>query len=972
MRRIIVGLVLPVCLFCCASCGSTVNPTDNGPDVDRDIAVNDDGVSDPGSPDVFDVRDVVDPDASDLSDIHDAVDSVEVPDVRPDVTEVVDVQDDSDAADARDVTDVQDDGGIEPCVDDGLACTVEARGEDGECFSTIMENWCLIEGVCYEDGAVNLESLCFECVVESSTSEWTVMFAKVCDDLDLCTLNDACNIDGVCFGTGVVCTDDGNSCTQEYCDLADGQCKATVLPNGRNCLDDGNQCTLDRCSGGTCIHSVWISTCNDGDACTTGDTCNAQAECKGIAKNCPDDGNICTDNGCNPLTGQCRNDLINDGRDCDDLDYCTVDDGCYLGQCTGANRDCADTDRCTSDLCVDGPAGYCTHDVMFGSCDDGNACTINEACGGDGICKGGVLITCNDFNSCTNDTCNEATGCVYTANSNPCTDNNSCTLNDVCTNKVCVGTPVDCDDENDCTTDSCFEGNCRHTPVSNGLPCDDNNVCTTNGTCSSGDCVSSGAVDCADTNACTLDGCDAVTGCTHSTIVCNDSNNCTTDSCNTTTGCVYTPNSIQCNDSDPCTEFDICALGECAGSPLDCGDNDPCTLDECNGGVCANPPNLGSCDDGNACTEGEQCFSGVCSGGETIVCRDSSDCTTDTCNTLTGCVFTPLSGPCDDGTVCTLNDRCQGGLCVGDRISCNDGNYCTDDLCHPLDGCYGQNNALLCDDLNPCTIMDVCGAAQCNGMNTFRNPVVKAATYLIGSDGNTGNGLDVDANSGTCMPAGKCENGIDNAFAGLTLMVKDQFNPDLTARVASGDLAMVLEIEEPGPVGSPYDIKMLFGHKTAPTTCNAASTGCNYLVFKDDTIGQCTPRYAFDNATTIGQHVVAGGTDYQTVVYFMIGSYPMPVALKWARIEADVTVVGNMVTGGSGILGGAINKVDFKYALQSVPEIYFSPYTRAQVIQNVDQTLTTDADVDGNTTKESASIGIKFTITTGNVTGRTN
>ena len=104
----------------------------------------------------------------------------------------------------------------------------------------------------------------------------------------------------------------------------------------------------------------------------------------------------------------------------------------------------------------------------------------------------------------------------------------------------------------------------------------------------------------------------------------------------------------------------------------------------------------------------------------------------------------------------------------------------------------------------------------------------------------------------------------------------------------------------------------------------------------------------------------------------MVGSTPVPVTLKWAKLQATVTISGNQVTGGSGVLAGVIDKTDFKYALQAVPEAQYSPYTRSQVILNVDQTLQMDADVDGNGTNESSSIGIAFTIVNGNVVGRTN
>ena len=51
-------------------------------------------------------------------------------------------------------------------------------------------------------------------------------------------------------------------------------------------------------------------------------------------------------------------------------------------------------------------------------------------------------ITCNDNNPCTNDSCDPASGCVFTNNTNACDDGNACTTNDVCGGGSCHGTAV--------------------------------------------------------------------------------------------------------------------------------------------------------------------------------------------------------------------------------------------------------------------------------------------------------------------------------------------------------------------------------------------------------------------------------------------------------------------------------------------------------------------------------------------------
>jgi len=59
----------------------------------------------------------------------------------------------------------------------------------------------------------------------------------------------------------------------------------------------------------------------------------------------------------------------------------------------------------------------------------------------DACVSGGAPIVCNDGDVCTTDTCNPATGCVFTDNTAPCDDGDACTSGDACVTGVCSGTP---------------------------------------------------------------------------------------------------------------------------------------------------------------------------------------------------------------------------------------------------------------------------------------------------------------------------------------------------------------------------------------------------------------------------------------------------------------------------------------------------------------------------------------------------
>ncbi len=116
--------------------------------------------------------------------------------------------------------------------------------------------------------------------------------------------------------------------------------------------------------------------------------------------------NPCVDQVCDG--GVCRD--VFAAAACDDGDACT-DDGCDpLGGCQHAPRVCDDGDACTSDACV---GGACVAFPSAASCDDGDACTRDDQCLA-GLCMPGAAKICDDGTACTADACDPATGqCTY-------------------------------------------------------------------------------------------------------------------------------------------------------------------------------------------------------------------------------------------------------------------------------------------------------------------------------------------------------------------------------------------------------------------------------------------------------------------------------------------------------------------------------------------------------------------------------
>ena len=135
-------------------------------------------------------------------------------------------------------------------------------------------------------------------------------------------------------------------------------------------------------------------------------------------------------------------------------------------------------------------------------------------------------------------TCNAGDG-------EPCNGDEGC---DPATGACLPGTPPTCDDGNSCTDDSCTLGvGCAHT-VNDLNACDDGTLCTANA-CSGGVCIVTSTNACSNNDICDgLETCDPGTGaCTPGTPTpdilagCNDFITCTVDSCDPIDGCVHDP-----------------------------------------------------------------------------------------------------------------------------------------------------------------------------------------------------------------------------------------------------------------------------------------------------------------------------------------------------------------------------------------------------------------------------------------------
>jgi alpha-tubulin suppressor-like RCC1 family protein len=178
---------------------------------------------------------------------------------------------------------------------------------------------------------------------------------------------------------------------------------------------------------------------------------------------------------------------------------------------------------------------------------------------------------------------------------------------------------------------------------------------------------------------------------------------------------------VDCDDGDLCTLSDKCQNGTCqSGAPVNCNDNNLCTNDICNKetGLCSNENNAAPCDDSDACTTGDVCAEGACTGPIPAPIDDNNPCTDDSCDPATGVVYANNTSSCDDGNVCTAEDKCSGGLCSGGLpIICNDNNSCTADSCDPAAGCtIGEDTTNVCGTCGTAPDADIDATPDCKDL----------------------------------------------------------------------------------------------------------------------------------------------------------------------------------------------------------------------------------------------------------------
>lgn len=251
------------------------------------------------------------------------------------------------------------------------------------------------------------------------------------------------------------------ACNKWACKKNSTTSKWEYVPNpvsdgpSSSCVSD-QFCQPKECKAGTCVNAD--PTCPDKSASDCVETtcdeakgvcvdkdkagcCNSDAECGipgGASKECA----VAT---CDMATKTCKVDYKNTATSCTvgaGTDKCIVGACDGSGSCASKTKVCApDINPCTKDFC-DSALG-CVHLVnVGGSCDDGDACTVDDVCDGSGVCKPGKPFECappNDacLNSATCEIKNGGPHCKYDVKGGCCKVDLDCGVSTDCVKVTC-------------------------------------------------------------------------------------------------------------------------------------------------------------------------------------------------------------------------------------------------------------------------------------------------------------------------------------------------------------------------------------------------------------------------------------------------------------------------------------------------------------------------------------------------------
>jgi hypothetical protein len=302
---------------------------------------------------------------------------------------------------------------------------------------------------------------------------------------------------GVMWSAGCTCIPgelpDSTTGTSSSTSSGTGTGGSDLGPCGVDCSKfETPPCTMAVCNTGQAIGAINTciviaspkgTTCDDGKFCTVNDTCDSGACSGGTPNRCGAPPDPCSAVICYEESKTCDVSPVNDGTECTPTDLCQVNGVCHIGQCLGEPKDCkfSPLNECNTVAC-DPATGKCTGKDDPNKKDapcvlTGDLCSVNKTCSA-GQCGGGSAKDCSSFNvGCQVGVCDNANGfCGPTM----------APIGTGCTEGI-----------SECHVGACdAKGMCYSSSAPNGVACNDHNACTKADTCSAGACSGAAITGC--------------------------------------------------------------------------------------------------------------------------------------------------------------------------------------------------------------------------------------------------------------------------------------------------------------------------------------------------------------------------------------------------------------------------------------------------------------------------------------------
>lgn len=210
--------------------------------------------------------------------------------------------------------------GTPPSTDDGNVCTSDWCDP-----ATGVRHDALTSGCC--SSGIRITNLC-------CTSGTAKASGSSCADGNLCNGSETCNGAGQCLTGTPIATNDGNVCTADSCDPANGTVAHTPITSP--CCSSVTPLTSACCTSG--VQKAAGASCSDGNACNGPEICDALAVCLPGTPLTVDDGNVCTADVCDPATGSVTHPPVVAGTPCSSTGPCgcSATGACLANQSHGA------------------------------------------------------------------------------------------------------------------------------------------------------------------------------------------------------------------------------------------------------------------------------------------------------------------------------------------------------------------------------------------------------------------------------------------------------------------------------------------------------------------------------------------------------------------------------------------------------------------------------------------------------------